>query len=348
MIEHNEAFGTRAQEIAQYVERVRVALADLPPALRDDLLEDLPEHLTEVAAEADGSLVDRLGSAEAYASELRAAAGVSAPTSAPNLDRRISVVMVSARRRLRAADTKLGPIIGYARLSEFISLLRPAWWVLRGYLAAMFIAVVLTGQSYGLLPRLGDSNLAALLLLGATVVGSIWLGQRSGGYGRWPRRALNVGTALIVLFGGFWFLQADRQRVVDAYYSPSSSDGQYSHIQDVFVYDQQGRLVENARLFDQLGQPIQLGNPWCPESQQVKNEQIWQAYPYCPREAPFRSSDPVREAPAPDETRSPPADMSPGPGRTTPSPVPVPSGSPDGSRTPGAPSTGPSSSPPSN
>ncbi|MDT4958929.1 MAG: hypothetical protein QOD31_2728, partial [Pseudonocardiales bacterium] len=63
-------------EIESYYDRVRAALAGLAPEMRDDLLEDLPDHLAEVLAEGDGSLRDRLGEPEAYADELRAAAGV--------------------------------------------------------------------------------------------------------------------------------------------------------------------------------------------------------------------------------------------------------------------------------
>ena len=67
-------------EIESYYDRVRAALAGLAPEMRDDLLEDLPDHLAEVLAEGDGSLRDRLGEPEAYADELRAAAGVEADT----------------------------------------------------------------------------------------------------------------------------------------------------------------------------------------------------------------------------------------------------------------------------
>ena len=66
------------QEITDYVARVRAALADLPPGQRDELTEDLADHLTEVAAEAEGTLVERLGEPETYAAELRAAAGAAA------------------------------------------------------------------------------------------------------------------------------------------------------------------------------------------------------------------------------------------------------------------------------
>ncbi|MEV0454590.1 HAAS signaling domain-containing protein [Catellatospora methionotrophica] len=67
-------------EIAQYAAQVGAALSDLPEQARDDLLEDLPAHLAEVAAEieAEGggaTLTERLGPPSAYAAELRATLG---------------------------------------------------------------------------------------------------------------------------------------------------------------------------------------------------------------------------------------------------------------------------------
>src|ERR687889_155753 len=47
----------------------------LNAAIRDELLEDLPEHLAEVAADDVGSLADRLGPPSVYAAELLASAG---------------------------------------------------------------------------------------------------------------------------------------------------------------------------------------------------------------------------------------------------------------------------------
>lgn len=43
-------------EVEQYVYAVREALADLPAAEREELLEDLPDHLAEVAAEGEATL----------------------------------------------------------------------------------------------------------------------------------------------------------------------------------------------------------------------------------------------------------------------------------------------------
>jgi hypothetical protein len=283
------------QEIARYAGRVRAALGDLAPTVRDELLEDLPEHLAEVAAEGEGSLVERLGPPETYAVELRTAAGVVPPVTVVNLDQRIASAVGKGRDRLRALDSRLGPPIGYVRLSEFLLLLRPAWWVLRGYLAAMLITVMLTGAAFGLLPRLGGSGLAAILLLAATVTGSIWLGRRTDRLGRRPRWIVHVGTVLLVFFGLVGFLEAD-SRATGGYnnnYSPVYTD-QYSGVQDVYVYDSEGRLLTDVRLFDQNGEPIRLGTPWCEEAQDRLQsgpdfvDPMRQPYPYCPQGAPFQ------------------------------------------------------------
>jgi hypothetical protein len=43
-------------EVATYAAKVRARLADLPAAEAEVLLEDLEQHLAEVAAEGEGSL----------------------------------------------------------------------------------------------------------------------------------------------------------------------------------------------------------------------------------------------------------------------------------------------------
>lgn len=286
-----------AREIAAYVERVRRALDDLSPTDRDELLEELPEHLAEVAAGGSGTLVDRLGAPEAYAAELRAAAGLTAPDRSARLDHRVTAAVHRLRGQLTAVDGRAGPVIGYARASEFLSLLRPAWWVLRGYLLAMLITVMFTGGSFGLLPRLAGNDLAAVLLLGLCVVGSIWLGRRPGPARGWRRHLTSLGTAVLVIFGVVGFLDADQSRLHTNYYAPSYNEDPYSGVQDVYVYDQQGRLIEGVRLFDQEGRPIRLGHPWCDLRDAISGDivehvrdPLRQPYPYCPEGAPFRFS----------------------------------------------------------
>lgn len=317
---------SREQEITRYVDGVRRALADLPTAVRDELLEDLAEHLAEIAAEQPGGLVDLLGSPEAYAAELRASAGIGAPTVAPNLDDRLRAVVTQVRPRLHRLDRRIGAMIGYARASEFLRLLRPGWWVLRGYLAAMLVSVLVDGRmDGGLLPMFDNSRVAGLLLLAVTVTGSIWLGRRAGQLRRLPRLALLAGSALTIVFGLAMLLNYNTMRYGYSEFSPVYQPDPYSHVQDVYVYDSEGRLVEGARLFDQDGQLIRLGNPWwCgAERPDLAFEPDRQAYPYCPERAPFRLASPSA-SPSQGETDVTPAP--PGPVATT-TPAPDPSAS---------------------
>ncbi|MGW3601340.1 HAAS signaling domain-containing protein [Micromonospora sp. NPDC005161] len=317
------------QEITDYVARVRAALADLPPTQRDELTEDLADHLAEVAAEAGGTLVERLGEPETYAAELRAAAG--APGGGRNLDQRVATAVVRARRRLRSIDSRLGPPLGYETASDFLRLLRPGWWVLRGYLAAMLITMITTGGGFGLLPRFGGELLGGLIMLVGLVLASIWLGRRSERLTRWPRWALHAGSLVLVFFAIATLANAeDRLGYSDYYYDQTSVDSQYSRVRDVFVYDREGRLVENARLFDQNGDPIRLGYPDCADPADVYGKPLLRAYPYCPDQAPFGPRAPG--APAPTVPPAPPT--------TAPTVTPEPTGT-----ATGGPTVGPTATP---
>src|SRR5947208_9576558 len=66
---------SQANDVASYASAVRAALAPLPEAQRESLLEDLENHLAEVAGESDVPLEARLGRPEDYAAELRSAYG---------------------------------------------------------------------------------------------------------------------------------------------------------------------------------------------------------------------------------------------------------------------------------
>ncbi|MCP3783171.1 hypothetical protein NLX85_07310 [Micromonospora sp. A3M-1-15] len=318
------------QEIADYVDRVRAALADLPPAVRDELTEDLPEHLAEVAAETDGTLVDRLGEPEAYAAELRAAAGAEAGAGPARRGRRLAAAQARAGVQLRALDTQLGPLLGQSSVSEFLRPLRPAWWLLRGWLAALVISVVLQEPS-GLLPRLDGSVLAGLFLLAGTVLASVWLGRRAPGVRGWPRRLLRLGTAAFLIFSFAMLVNVDQHASSDQFdsYQEVAVDRRYDRIEDVFVYDQEGRLVRNAQLFDQNGVPIRLGWPSCLDAS-GNMPAPRNAYPYCPDRAPFGPPAPAAPtlnappAPGPSVDPAPGGSVTPAPGGSV---APAPSGS---------------------
>jgi hypothetical protein len=256
-------------DVARYATAVRDAFADLPAPERELLLEDLEDHLAEVAAEGEGPLEARLGAPEAYAAELRASAGLPAPGAggpgrAPSL--RESRVARRLRRSWRAAVAHPagGAIVG------FLPELRPAWWVLRGYLAVQAVAVAGSplfsggGLSFPV-PALFESQLLGLLATAVAVVVSVRWGRRArGGPGR---RTLTVaGNAALALFGVILMLQLGADEAAGDYYRPDQvlsyagpvsglrADGE--EISNIFAFDAQGRPLRDVYLVDQDGDPV--------------------------------------------------------------------------------------------
>ncbi|MDP9799308.1 hypothetical protein J2S43_007820 [Catenuloplanes nepalensis] len=288
---------TEDLEITHYVEAVRAALSDLPSRQRDDLLEDLPGHLAEVRAESGEPLARRLGPPEVYAAELRVAMGMVAGGRVP-LRARLDEAAHRLRSRGADVDRRAGVLLGYEQGSDFLRLLRPAWWVLRGYLAAMLFAVLVSSDTPGLLPRVNGSFLMAVFLLGSFVLGSIWLGRReSAGLRENPRRVMRFATVVLAIWSVALVWQVDSRSTVDQMvdsfgtgYVPAGAD-----VEDVYVYDRNGRLLTDVRLFDQNGQPIDLGWNRCDPELGFADQTV---YPRCPELAPFQ----VPSFPAPSES----------------------------------------------
>jgi hypothetical protein len=269
-------------EVEAYVAEVRAALADLGPAVREELLEDLTEHLAEVAAEGDGPLRSRLGPPAQYAAELRATVDVGQP--GPRQARlRWAAAVESVRGRLRAADLRLGPLIGYAKASDYLRLLRPAWWLLRGYLAVMAVdlAVDFDGPT-ALLPRVGGSVPVGFVVLVGFLVGSIWLGRRHDRLRPWARYTLGVASVYLAVLAvvGAALVDGDATDPAGGYYVGDTT--QIDDTEDVFPYDGNGQLLRGVRLFDQDGDPLYFGGGFCDNYVDPQN-----VYPRCPDRAPF-------------------------------------------------------------
>lgn len=275
-------------EIARYAAAVGAALADLPEQLRNELLEDLPAHLSEVAAEieAEGdaargvTLADRLGPPDAYAAELRATLGH--PGSNSRAAARMNALFARSRARWRAVDRRVGPLIGYESFSAFAGLLRPAWWVLRGWLAAMLLAQIWRDSSgLGLLPRFEGSDVLGVLILVGFVIGSIWLGRRAAPAKLMPRLALGGATAVLVVFGLAAWITADGRLQGEHWYEPSSTSyDPYSNIGDVYVISPDGQILNGVRLVDQSGNPVLIG--WCSGGNDGSPGWEWRVtYPRC-------------------------------------------------------------------
>jgi hypothetical protein len=143
---------------------------------------------------------------------------------------------------------------------------------------------------------------------------------------------------VLVFFALGGFASADSDTRFPNYNDMSSYDNNpYSNVSDVFVYDNQGRLVVGARLYDQEGNPIQLGNHYCTDPntyEQTRSRAL--GYPYCPQNAPFGllPSDPTLGGAARSAAGSPtpsatgPVPSASGPVPSASGPVPSVSGSP--------------------
>ncbi|MGY0232719.1 HAAS signaling domain-containing protein [Longispora urticae] len=282
-----------------YLAGVRAALSDLPPEVRDDLMEDLPAHLADIEAEHSGTLTERLGTPAEYAAELRAAAGLDPAGNghATSLDWRRFAAFLSR------VDVRLGTLVGYPRIMDLFLALRPAWWIFRGWVIASFLMLVFTGGGPGLLPFGGGNGqpLLGLLVLLGSVAFSVWLGRRTRTTRGWPRWLLLAAAFPIALVGLVIVAEsADRN-------APYNSYDRWGHVQDIVAYDAEGRPLKDVRIYDQNGDPIQMGNPYrCRQSvvysdgDSFGRPDRW-IYPLCPQDQ--QGPGPIQRSGAPQNPR---------------------------------------------
>jgi hypothetical protein len=235
---------TTDPQVQRYLDEVRAALGDLPPDERDELLEDLSDHLATVLAEDAGSLRDRLGEPAAYASELRAAAGMGA--AAPRGPRRDRDWW---RERWGRVDRRVGTTLGHDALTEWLRTLRPGWWVLRGLLvgALLLAAAEVRPEGPGLL--------FALLVMLALVAVSVRLGVAMRGVRGWAQWVTGLGSFVLVVIA-LGVFDPSRLWTVP---SPASTVIYNNPVEEVYPYDADGRPLQGVRLFDQNGMPINIG-----------------------------------------------------------------------------------------
>ncbi|MEW9529045.1 hypothetical protein [Microbispora sp. NPDC049125] len=246
---------------SEYADAVREALADLPASDREELLEDLDDHLAEVAAEPGMPLEERLGSPEAYAAELRAAYG--GRPAKPRL-RVPGRAMAGLSTAFGRAHARLLDVPVYRQAAAFAPELRPGWWVLRGYAIGVAVAAA-AGSGGGLAP--GDPVAWVFTLV--VIWASVWLGRRSApGASRWERTLLvaaNAVAAILVLgsmlegghsaAGGRIALDYDSAppRAFRVENAATLTSGDVSNI---FPYAEDGTPLRNVRLYDQEGRPL--------------------------------------------------------------------------------------------
>jgi hypothetical protein len=252
---------TRAEA---YLAEVRSHLAGLSEDERDDLLDDLTAHVHQVAADDERSLEDALGSPEAFAAELMASAGLTAEMPAsprPGLTAR-------ARGRMDAAVEAIRRQPAGRAVLDFLPELRPAWWVVRGWLLVYLLTVPDNGDDLSSFPFpevLGSWVLGGMVTAAAAVL-SVRLGRRRTRT-RWIW-LLNAAAIVAAVWlandldaGDTTYIDNSGNVFVDdqGYYpGPGLQHADGSSITNIYAYDANGQPLDQVRLYDQDGRPIEV------------------------------------------------------------------------------------------
>ncbi|MEA3056151.1 MAG: hypothetical protein QOD30_1583 [Actinomycetota bacterium] len=214
-------------EAQPYLAAVRSLLASLPDEQRDELLDDVAAHLTELSAEGDGTLADRLGPPSRYAADFVSSAGLQLPDPEPATTRLRDAIHVPDALRAR------------------FDAMRPAWVVLRPFLVALAAAQLFPGNAFALV---------SFLVLAAA---SVRRSQQLAGSG-WDAMASLIAVVALLVIVGQW-TGARTVYVHDV--GPAPMDGPLSKgdgnpITNIWAYDANGRPVR-VFLYDQLGRAIE-------------------------------------------------------------------------------------------
>ena len=246
-------------EVRAYARQVRAALADVPAERLTELLDDLEEHLVEVAAEGGEPLAVRLGPPAEYAAELRRAAGLAEPA------QRSVAADASWSTGISARLDRLTTSPQYVAVRDFLPELRPAWWVLRAWAPLVAVDAIFFGHTSFPVPSLGLSPLVGLVVTGAAITWSVRVGLRIR---RSPEQG-NPGVAVVVngLLALFTLIAlvavAGRPEPAMAYSDSYPEPGMTSLAHDdgtpitnIHPYSSTGEPLEGVLLYDQDGRPI--------------------------------------------------------------------------------------------
>jgi hypothetical protein len=234
-------------EIVRFAAGVRAALADLPAEEVDDLTEGLEADLAESLAE---DLRRTLPDPVTYAAELRAAAGLPGRTAKRGALSSLVDAWSGAQKDVANA---IAHHPGLASVAGFVADLRPAWWIVRAWLATWLLAAF-----FGMEDGYWFDGVWWVVLLGLVIVSVQW------GRGRWGFQGLrglvlagNVAAALALLpvlsAAQSWGGETD---YAEPYEAPGLTfNGQ--QLTNIFAYDAAGNPLADVQLFDQDGHPLE-------------------------------------------------------------------------------------------
>jgi hypothetical protein len=261
-------------EVEQFVAAVRERFTDLDPDEREDLLDGLEADMSDLVDERGP---EALGDPDAYAAELRAAAGL--PAAGPGrrpVAERVDGWLDGTRRRWDAVALGLpGDPWGLVRS------LQPVWWVLRAWVALQVVDLLFGSgaRNFGLSPVPSLLGWGLPLLVVAVLV-SVQMGR-----GRWwPGRGDRGAAARVLLLAlnvaaiaalpvtvtevltpakiAAWGMDEWTPPVSEV--DPGVITYEGRQVCTLRVVDKQGRRVEGLRVLDAAsGELLPLNNPSC-------------------------------------------------------------------------------------
>ena len=234
------------EDVRAYVLAVRAWLGDLPADEVEELTAGMEADLAERAAESGGPLGGLLGQPEAYAAELRAAAG---------LPPRVEAVVADAVPTEPWTDRLARDAHELVTRHPWLRELRPTWWLARGAVAGWLVAQVL-----------GTGRVVLLPVAGAAL--SLWLGlvlRRREPLGTGLRVALAAGNALAVvllvpMLGSYTSGSSgysDEAALAPGYPAQVVANGEPA--QNLYAYDAAGNRLDGVRVYDQNGRALTVG-----------------------------------------------------------------------------------------
>lgn len=266
----NDTIGL-SPDVEIFVAAVRARFGDLDPDEREDLLEGLEADMADLVAERGPGA---LGDPDAYAEELRSAAGL-APRTRRGFGRKVptmspDMVIVDARARF---DAEIARRPWAGSVMEFLTAVRPAWWVLRAWLLVQALDALLgPWEELTLLPTLMIPGAGPVLFL-LVLVASVQVGRD-----QWPterlvpavrRRTLvfvgNVALLAIALpltvsqaENELWW-NDDGYAMASARTTGVTNDGQ--QVCNLQAYDVAGQPLVGVQLFDNRGRSFDVRCP---------------------------------------------------------------------------------------
>src|SRR5438874_4355747 len=307
------ASNDQADDVATYAASVRAALSNLPTDQSEVLLEDLEDHLREIAADAGGPLHERLGPPQQYAEDLRAAYGAQVTTRRQD----------AALHDLQRALARVTGSTWYRQIRAFLPELRPAWWVLRAYLAVLILmAAVSPGYPLGPIPD--PTSKRAFVEILATGI-AIWLSVRIGRRSRqlsqkalvlaYSANLLIALFAVVVLANMRSFAYSELTGTTSPQQTTFANAFAAGQVTNIYPYSQDGKPLTNVLLYDQDGRPIMVDKSEAQTSYPIgaDGKAVTNAYPLTQRHL---TGDPVvapRVALPPWPSPSPSASPNPSP-----------------------------------